>query len=64
MSKFKVLGLNWCQKSFQNQIDVNFKVLGLKRLFTLNNLIVIFLCNILILILWIKKVDTSKTVSI
>ena len=34
MSKL-FLRLNWCQNFFQNQININFKILGLKKLFTL-----------------------------
>ena len=57
MSKFKVLGLNWYQNYFHDQIDVNFKMLGLKILFTLKKIswlvigldvryiLVIFLCD-------------------
>ena len=32
---FKVLELNQCKKLSKNQIDINFKMLGLKKLFTL-----------------------------
>ena len=34
MSKFKVLELNWCKKKFQDEIDINFKMLRLKMIFT------------------------------
>ena len=34
MLNFKMLGLNWYPKFFQIQIDVNFRMLGLKMIFT------------------------------
>ena len=33
---FKVLGLNWRKKIFQDRINVTFNMLRLKRLFTQN----------------------------
>ena len=51
ISKFKLLGLNWYKIFFQDQVDVNFKILGLKKLWIVY--LMIDLCFLLLNSLWL-----------